>query len=84
MSTIWRDTGLNDCSLSLSLIHDEIPLLLPNNFHGHQLPGLVVSALEDSTEASLTHHLHDLIAVGHVVFDNLRLKKPIHYTENQL
>ena len=61
----------------MSLIRDKIPLVVRNDLHGYQLLGLVVSALEDSTEAVLTHHLQDLIAEGDVVIDSLRLKPPL-------
>ena len=66
-----------DFTLSLSLIHDKLPLVVCNDLHGYQLLGFVVSALEDSTEGALTHQLQDLKAVGDVVFDNLHLTPPI-------
>lgn len=48
------------------------PLLVPDDFQGHQLIVFVIQALGHLSEGPFPDHLQNLVAVGNVVMQDLQ------------
>lgn len=64
--------GQNHAVPPLEPIPSTTPLLVPDDFQGHQFIVFVVQALGHLSKGPFSNHLQNLVAIGNMVMQNLQ------------